>query len=45
MQRDVFDYGQKATIISVLDIWDSRDFDAKKKLEKPATKSFSQVNI
>ena len=43
MQRDVFDYGQKATIISQLDIWDSRDFDAKKKLKKHATNFFSQV--
>ena len=40
MQRDVFDYGQKATIISHLDFWDSRVFDAKKKLKKHATKTF-----
>ena len=25
MQRDVFDYGQRATIISHLDIWDRQD--------------------
>ena len=40
MQRDVSDYGQKATIITHLDIRDSRVFDAKKKLKKQATKSF-----
>ena len=40
MQRVVSDYGQKAAIISHFDIWDSRVFDAKKKLKKHATKTF-----
>ena len=45
MQRDVFDYGQRATVLSHLDIWDRQDIDAKKKLKNKQLNPFPQLYV